>query len=82
MHVDSGLAEPWSDEQVAECWITLYKAPSLVGRWFLIDLKSEAEMEKVVEIIAMWRERLTDISWFMCKLNEYVARETNKEEGV
>ena len=33
------------------------------------------------EIIAKWRERLYDISWYMKNLNEYIAREANKEDN-
>ena len=33
------------------------------------------------EIIAKWRERLYDISWYMKNLNEYIAREANKEDS-
>ncbi len=81
LHVDVALAGSWSDEVVAQRWTTLYKAPLLVSRWLAGDVKTKAETAKVLELITLWRERLTDISWFMCNLNEYVAREANKEEG-
>ncbi|MFQ3217670.1 MAG: hypothetical protein ACI8R9_000747 [Paraglaciecola sp.] len=35
-------------------------------------------VEKTVE---QYWQRLYDISWFMCNLNEYIAREANKEDG-
>jgi len=35
----------------------------------------------VAEIIATWRSRLMDISWFMRCLNESIAREANKEDN-
>ncbi|HCG8156262.1 TPA: hypothetical protein NJ921_001454 [Vibrio parahaemolyticus] len=81
LHVDVALAGSWSDEVVAQRWTTLYKAPLLVSRWLAGDVKTKAETAKVLELITLWRERLTDISWFMRNLNEYVAREANKEEG-
>ena len=42
---------------------------------------SEAEIEKVREIGEDWRSRLTDISWFMRCLNEFITRMANKEDG-
>ncbi|MEZ9585026.1 hypothetical protein AB4230_22480 [Vibrio cyclitrophicus] len=52
-----------------------------MSRWLDGELKSKAEINKTLELIDEWRERLQDISWFMRNLNEYVAREANKEEG-
>ena len=31
--------------------------------------------------MALWRKNLGDISWFMRRLNEYIARMANKEEN-
>jgi REP element-mobilizing transposase RayT len=81
LHVNTASAESWSDEEVAQRWIALYKAPLLVSRWLAGELKSKAEINKTLELIDEWRERLQDISWFMRNLNEFVAREANKEEG-
>lgn len=81
LHVNTASAESWSDEEVAQRWTTLYKAPLLVSRWLGGELKSKAEINKTLELIDEWRERLQDISWFMRNLNEFVAREANKEEG-
>ncbi|CAK3668340.1 hypothetical protein [Vibrio crassostreae] len=81
LHVNTANAESWSDEEVVQRWTALYKAPLLVSRWFSGELKSKAEINKTLELIDEWRERLQNISWFMRNLNEYVAREANKEEG-
>ncbi|MCL9775476.1 transposase [Vibrio methylphosphonaticus] len=81
LHVNTALAESWSHQEVAQRWTTLYKAPLLVSRWLGCELKSKAEINKTLALIGEWRERLTDISWFMRNLNEFVAREANKEEG-
>ncbi len=81
LHINTATAESWTDEEVAQHWTTLYKTPLLVSRWLNGELKSKGEINKTLELIGEWRERLTDISWFMRNLNEYVAREANKEEG-
>ncbi|MEZ9452524.1 hypothetical protein AB4258_08410 [Vibrio splendidus] len=52
-----------------------------MSRWLGGGLKSKAEINKTLELIDKWRERLQDISWFMHNLNEFVVREANKEEG-
>ncbi|CAK0763924.1 transposase [Gammaproteobacteria bacterium] len=40
------------------------------------------ERERVEEIVEEYRERLTNFSWFMRVLNENIAREANREDGV
>ncbi|WP_214516226.1 hypothetical protein [Aliivibrio fischeri] len=81
LHVNTASVESWSDEEIAQRWTTLYKVPLQVSRWLSGELKSTAEINKTLELIDEWRECLQDISWFMRNLNEYVAREANKEEG-
>lgn len=80
LYVNSEQAESWSDVEVAERWHQLF-----TGNQFSLKLlKSEpllpAEKNKLDEYIQEWRNRLKDISWFMRVLNEYVAREANKED--
>ena len=39
----------------------------------------ESELFMVDELATVYHERLSDLSWFMKNLNEYIARKANKE---
>ena len=43
----------------------------------MMDSALVATVEETAEI---WRSRLMDVSWFMRSLNEYIAREANRED--
>ena len=82
LHVDKARAENWSHEEVVERWMQLYKGDVLVNRWVANPQSMDAgTLEKVIEIIEQWRERLYSISWFMRGVNETIARMANEEEN-
>ena len=78
--VDRDRAKSWSTEEVISRWTQLYSLPVLVDRYVRGLTTSKAEADKALVIIAQWRDRLHDISWFMRSLNEYLARRANKED--
>ncbi|MDP5254318.1 MULTISPECIES: transposase [unclassified Vibrio] len=80
LHVDDKKAQNWSEREVVERWTTLYRTPILIQSWLKGELASQAEIKRVQRIVSLWRERLMNISWFMRNLNEFIAREANKEE--
>jgi hypothetical protein len=45
------------------------------------ELLSESEWISLKETIAIYRQRLYDISWLMASLSEPIARQANKEDG-
>ena len=82
LHVDKKRAEEWSNKEVARRWGALFNLPYIVSRFMQDDAQSSAELQVVDEVIEVWRVRLYDISWYMRILNEHIAREANKEDGV
>jgi len=70
--IDEALALDWTDEEVIERYARLFKN----AKAQLEPLSGNARRE----VIATWRTRLHDLSWFMRALNEPIARRANKED--
>jgi putative transposase len=81
VRIDREAAEAWTDKEIIERWQQLFSLPILVARSQAGDRLSEAEQDVVRELIAHWRARLHDLSWFMRCLNEDLARKANAEDG-
>ncbi len=82
LRVDQEMAERWSSIEVIERWTKLFSKPVIISRFFKGECTTQAELKVVNEIIEEWRLRLMDISWFMRILNEFIARESNREDNV
>lgn len=78
--VNQQQANDWSDDEVIRRWTQLFSGPMLIQRYLHNQVHTEAELLKISEIVAQWRERLSDISWFMRCLNEHIARKANEED--
>ena len=63
----------WSEEQVAERYARLF--PQIVRQ--TRDLPEHVRTRR----LALWRQRLADLSWFMRCLNESIARRANQEDA-
>ncbi|MCK5648456.1 MAG: transposase [Gammaproteobacteria bacterium] len=70
----------WTEQEVIKRWGCLFTLPVLVELYETGQCVSDAEQDKVRETIDLFRERLTDISWFMRCLNEPIARKANEED--
>ncbi len=81
LHINEQEIDAYSDQDTCHHWCRLYSCPVIVSRWQLGELTSEAELDTALAIIAKWRKRLADISWFMRCLNEFIARKANKEDN-
>jgi hypothetical protein len=82
LRVNQEGAKDWSSLEVIERWDELFSLPVLVSRFLKGECTTSAELKVVDEIVEKWRDRLHDISWFMRLLNEFIARESNREDKV
>lgn len=80
VHINPSESEQWSDAAVLERWTCLFKGPSLVQRFLAGEELLEAEEETLRAIVAVYRQRLSSLSWFMRCLNEPIARKANAED--
>ncbi|WP_158970201.1 transposase [Paraglaciecola sp. L3A3] len=78
--VDKEEADNWSLKEVLYRWHQLHKGTLLSQRFMRDEALSQSELFTLHETVNIYRQRLYDISWFMRSLNEYIAREANKED--
>ncbi|SON52460.1 transposase [Vibrio tapetis] len=80
LHINRDKALELSASEVVERWSHEHKLPVLIQRWLSQELKTQAEEDKCMEIIEVWRERLWSLSWFMKELNYDIACRANQED--
>jgi REP element-mobilizing transposase RayT len=78
--LDGGI-DCGSDDDVLKRWTALFRGPVLVQRYLAGVELSDAELETLHSIIAVYRTRLSSLSWFMKCLNEPIARQANAEDN-
>ena len=79
LRVDVDKANSWTEAEVIRRWQRIYKGAPVVEQ-YLKNPGAAGIAEIAQDIIQTWRERLTDISWFMRCLNEYLAHKANAED--
>jgi REP element-mobilizing transposase RayT len=80
LNIDIYQANRWSDIEVIEHWQGLFKGTDVTQRFAKGEQLEAHEWLELSHTIAVYRGRLSDISWFMRALNEPIARRANKEE--
>lgn len=70
----------WSDDDVLDRWTSLFRGPPLVQRSQAGEHLQDVERRFIKRMTDVYRQRLTDLSWFMKCLNESIAREANRED--
>ncbi len=68
------------DDQIMDRWCALFKGPLLVQRYRSGEHLSAPERATVADIVKVWRNKLSSISWFMRCLNQPIARQANLED--
>jgi len=81
LFVDAESATNWSFDEVIKRWHRLFFGNLLSQRYLSGELLGKAQMAALYKTVATWRQRLTDISWFMRVLNESIARKANAEDN-
>jgi hypothetical protein len=81
LYVDKTLAVGWGTETVLRRYHKLHKGTLLTHKYLKGEALSPGEQLTFDETLELYRHRLYDISWFMRNLNEYIAREANKEDA-
>ncbi len=80
LHVNETQANNWSQEEVETRWKRLFRNNALLEEASRMSATARVANEQQQKAVAMWRNRLSDISWFMRCLNESIARRANRED--
>jgi hypothetical protein len=78
LRIDPALPARWSDEEVARRWARLSRTLEAPSEEALLRRVDALLLQP--ERLAVLRERLGSLSWFMRFLNECIAREANAED--
>lgn len=86
-HVDlrtrPDIVAGWSDYEVARRWLTLCPIRYRSKKKPQVSVEEQIHsLADCPERIAELRKRLSSLSWFMGRINEYIARAANKEDQV
>lgn len=80
LNVRSDISSSWSDEEVIERWHRLFSGTPLSQALMAGAVLNKTQTCLLSKDIAVWKHRLTDISWFMRFINESIARQANAED--
>ena len=81
LYIDLDTVNNWSDREVVEQWHKLFNGTGLTQKFVKGEVIDECMVAQLKQLIATYRSRLSDISWFMRCLNEPIARQANIEDN-
>lgn len=77
------IVASWSNYEVARRWLTLCPIRYRSNKKAQLPIEDHIHvLAHCPERIAVLRKRLSSLSWFMGRLNEFIARAANKEDNV
>jgi REP element-mobilizing transposase RayT len=80
VRVNVEKAASWTASEIFEHWSYLFQVPDLMKLYLAGHLIEDDDIQAAENMIEIYRERLTSISWFMRCLNEHIARLANVED--
>jgi hypothetical protein len=81
LYIDVDKVNQWSDRDVVEQWHKCFNGTALTQKFVKGEVIEECMVAQLKHLIAIYRSRLSDISWFMRCLNEPIARQANIEDN-
>tara|TARA_B100001094_G_scaffold285829_1_gene300212 strand:- start:305 stop:1405 length:1101 start_codon:yes stop_codon:yes gene_type:complete len=81
LYVNREEADRWTDREVIARWSQIFPRNSAIIETLGKNIKYKSVKANLKNKVSLWRERLTDISWFMRCLNEHIAKQANTEDN-
>ena len=81
LYINKAKVDSLTNLEVIERWRKIYTGPDIIQRFIAGEKLSKEHHQLIAEIVAKWRDRLEDISWFMRSLNEPISRKANFEDN-
>ena len=83
VHINPEQTNLWSNKEVAQRWTVLYQGPLLIQQWLSGLSLNKTQKQTVDDIIKVWRERLSDLSWYIIELlSSFLLRRSKEQKSV
>ena len=82
VHLDPEQVNDWSNEEVIRRWLTIHPPRGANRKSLEVTPEIVSEKARDAKFVAVARERLGDLGWFMKSLKEPLARLANRADGT